>query len=90
MEPVLGGYDAAEYRSERTWATASDGTRIPISVVYKMGSVRRNGTDPLLLEVYGAHERSLNPSFSSERLSLLQRGFVYAIAHVRGGGEMGR
>jgi len=90
MESVLGGYDATHYKSERTWALADDGTRIPISVVFRKDAIRRNGADPLLLEVYGAYERSLNPSFSSERLSLLQRGFVYAIAHVRGGGEMGR
>lgn len=90
MEQILGGYDEKDYRSERTWAVARDGTRILISLVYKINAVRHDGSDPLLLEVYGAHEKSLNPSFSNARLSLLEYGVVYAIAHIRGGGEMGR
>jgi len=90
MEQVHGGYDATEYRSERTWALTNDGAKIPISVVYKAELFSRNSANPLLLEVCGAQGRCVNPSFSSKRLSLLQRGVVYAIAHVRGGGEMGR
>ena len=86
---MLGGYDPAQYRSERRYATAADGTRIPISLVYQKG-VELNGQNPLLLEGYGAYGYSAEPYFSSNRLSLLDRGFVYAIAHVRGGGEMGK
>ena len=90
MEEPLVDYDETDYRSERTWALAADGVRVPISVVYRIDAVQHNGTDPLLMEVYGAYEHSLNPSFSSKRISLLRRGVVYAIAHVRGGGELGR
>ncbi len=86
---VLGGYDPALYQSERIFATASDGTKIPISMVYKKGVVK-GGQNPLYLYGYGSYGASIDPSFSSNRLSLLDRGFVYAIAHVRGGGEMGR
>ena len=87
--PVLGGYDAADYRQERLWATAEDGTRVPISLVYR-ADVPRDGTAPALLYGYGSYEASMDPGFSVPRLSLLDRGFVYAVAHVRGGGEMGR
>lgn len=86
---VLGGYDPSLYRSERILAEAEDGTMIPISVVYRKGMIK-NGSNPLLLVGYGAYGSSLDPYFSSSRLSLLNRGFIYAIAHVRGGGEMGR
>ncbi|MFQ6007695.1 MAG: S9 family peptidase [Candidatus Zixiibacteriota bacterium] len=86
---VLGGYDPSQYQSERLFATAADGTEIPISMVYKKGMVR-NGKNPLLLYGYGAYGASMEPYFSSNRLSLLDRGFIYAIAHIRGGGEMGR
>jgi oligopeptidase B len=86
---VLGGYDASLYLSERIFATASDGTKIPISLVYKRG-IEKNGTNPLLLVGYGAYGYAYEPYFSSSRLSLLSRGFIYAIAHVRGGGEMGK
>jgi len=86
---VLGGYDPAQYTSERILASATDGTRIPISLIYKKGTAR-DGTAPLLLRGYGSYGSSSDPRFSSHRLSLLDRGFVYAIAHVRGGGEMGR
>jgi len=86
---VLGGYDPALYQSERIFATASDGTKIPISMVYKKGVVK-GGQNPLYLYGYGSYGTSIDPSFSSNRLSLLDRGFIYAIAHVRGGGEMGR
>ena len=86
---VLGGFEAADYRSERVFATAQDGTRIPISLVYKKG-LRRDGSHPCLLYGYGSYGSSLDPWFSSNRLSLLDRGFVYALAHIRGGEEMGR
>jgi oligopeptidase B len=86
---VVGGYDPADYCSERIWATAQDGTRIPISLVYRKG-IRKDGSNPLLLAGYGAYGYIYDPYFSSNRLSLLDRGFVYAIAHVRGGGEMGK
>lgn len=85
---VLGGYDRTQYTSERIMATATDGTQIPISIVYK--GMERNGPRPLLLTGYGSYGASYPPSFSSNRLSLLDRGVVIAIAHVRGGGEMGR
>ncbi|MET8145523.1 S9 family peptidase [Sphaerisporangium sp. NPDC005288] len=85
--PVLGGYDPADYEQFRGWATADDGTRIPISIVMKKGTER---PAPTVLYGYGSYETSIDPSFSVARLSLLDRGFVFAIAHVRGGGEMGR
>jgi oligopeptidase B len=88
-QPVLGGYDPAEYTTERLWATADDGARIPVSVVYR-NDFERNGDGPALLYGYGSYEASMDPGFSSVRLSLLDRGFVFAIAHIRGGGEMGR
>lgn len=86
---VLGGYDPTLYQSERIFATASDGSKIPISLVYKKG-IATNGQNPLYLTGYGSYGASSDPSFSSNRLSLLDRGFVFAIAHIRGGGEMGR
>jgi oligopeptidase B len=88
-QPVLGGYDPADYEQHRVWATAEDGTRVPISVVHRKG-VERDGKAPAMLYGYGSYEMSRDPFFSVARLSLLDRGFVYAIAHVRGGGEMGR
>ncbi len=87
--PVLGGYDPEQYEQFREWATAPDGTRVPISVVAHRDTPR-DGTAPCLLYGYGSYEISIDPSFSVARLSLLDRGFVYAIAHIRGGGEMGR
>ncbi len=86
---VLGGYDPSQYQSERIFATSPDGVEVPISLVYKKGMVK-NGKNPLLLYGYGAYGASMDPYFSSSRLSLLDRGFIYAIAHVRGGSEMGR
>jgi oligopeptidase B len=86
---VLGGYDPTRYVSERLHAKAADGTTIPISIVYRKG-VKRDGQNPLLLTGYGSYGISNNPSFSSNRVSLLDRGVVCAIAHVRGGGEMGK
>ena len=92
--PVLPGpdgvpYDPARYEQHRLWATAADGTRIPISLVCRKGT-RRDGSSPFLLSGYGSYEISSDPSFSIPRISLLDRGFVCAIAHIRGGGEMGR
>jgi oligopeptidase B len=87
--PVLGGYDPAEYVTERTWAKAADGTRIPISLVSRR-DVDRSRPAPLVLYGYGSYEVPIEPTFSVARLSLLDRGVVFAIAHVRGGGEMGR
>jgi oligopeptidase B len=89
QQPVLGGYDPAGYETRRVWATADDGTQIPISIVHRKG-VTADGTAPCLLYGYGSYEISRDPTFSSIRLSLLDRGFVFAIGHIRGGGEMGR
>ncbi len=86
---VMGGYDPTQYQSERIFAKAPDGTEVPISVVYKKGFAK-DGTAPCFLLGYGAYGISMDPWFSSGRLSLLDRGFVYAVAHIRGGGEMGR
>lgn len=88
-QPVLGGFEPEQYESAREWAVAEDGARVPISLVWREGTPR-DGTAPCLLYGYGAYEASMDPSFSIPRLSLLDRGLVYAIAHVRGGGEMGR
>jgi oligopeptidase B len=87
--PVLGGYDPANYQSERAFATAPDGTQVPISLVYRKGLVR-DGRNPCLLYGYGSYGASMSPSFDQKRLSLIDRGFIYAIAHIRGGQEMGR
>jgi oligopeptidase B len=86
--PVLGGYDPARYEGKRIWIDARDGVRVPVSLVYRKDTPR-NGSAPLLLYGYGAYGISLGPSFSSNRLSLLDRGAVYAVAYVRGGGELG-
>ena len=85
----VAGYDPSRYRSERFFATAPDGTRVPVSVVYRL-PLERNGSSPLLLQGYGSYGLSFDPGFSSNLLSLLDRGYVGAIAHVRGGEEMGR
>jgi oligopeptidase B len=87
--PGYGPYRASDYVQRREWATAADGTRVPISLVYKEGTPL-DGTAGCLLYGYGAYEISIAPTFSIARLSLLDRGYVYAIAHVRGGGELGR
>ncbi|MFE0151568.1 S9 family peptidase [Nonomuraea sp. NPDC059007] len=87
QRPVLGGYDPGDYEQVREWATAEDGTRVPISIVKRKDAAK---PAPTVLYGYGSYETSIDPSFSVARLSLLDRGFVFAIAHVRGGGEMGR
>jgi oligopeptidase B len=87
--PVPGGFDAAQYVSRREWATASDGTRIPMTIAHRR-DLALDGTVPALLYGYGAYEASIDPEFRVTRLPLLDRGLVFAIAHVRGGGEMGR
>lgn len=88
-DPVLGSFDPADYVTEYVHATAADGARVPISLVYRKGTPR-DGTAPLYQYAYGSYGSSMDPTFSSSRLSLLDRGFVYAIAHVRGGQELGR
>ena len=98
-QPVLGGFERSRYRTFRLWATAEDGTEVPISVVHRSDLLADGdappgtppaGPAPCLLYGYGAYEHSIDPVFSSLRLSLLDRGFVFAVAHVRGGGELGR
>ncbi|MCO5056113.1 S9 family peptidase [Thermomonas sp.] len=88
-QPVLGDFDPANYVTERLWATARDGTRLPVSLVYRKG-FEKNGQAALLLYGYGSYGASMDPGFSISTLSLLDRGMVYAIAHVRGGQELGR
>lgn len=89
QQQVLGGYNEADYVAERLFATATDGTQVPLSIVYKKG-FKKDGTAPLLLYAYGSYGHSIDASFSTTRLSLLNRGFAFAIAHIRGGQEMGR
>ena len=89
QKPVLGGYDPADYVTERLWASARDGTKIPVSVVYRKG-FEKNGKAAMLQYAYGSYGHSTDPAFSVTTVSLLDRGMVYAIAHVRGGEEMGR
>lgn len=89
QQEVVGGYNAQDYVTERVFVDARDGARVPVSIVYKKGMVK-DGTNPLLLYAYGSYGISMDASFSSNRLSLLDRGFIYAIAHIRGGQEMGR
>jgi oligopeptidase B len=89
QQPVLGGYDPAQYASERLQATASDGTRVPLSIIYRRDTPR-DGSAPLLLYGYGSYGISMPVNFSSNRLSLLNRGVIFAVAHIRGGGELGK
>jgi oligopeptidase B len=89
QKPVLGGYDPAAYEQHREWATAPDGMRVPISLVCRAGT-ERSGANPTVLYGYGSYEASMDPWFSIARLSLVDRGFVFAVAHIRGGGELGR
>jgi oligopeptidase B len=89
QQEVVGGYDKNEYVTERTFVTAKDGKRVPVSIVYKKG-FKKDGSRPLLLYAYGSYGSTSYATFNSNRLSLLNRGFVYALAHIRGGQEMGR
>lgn len=89
QQEVVGSFNPKDYETERVMATAKDGTKIPISIVYKKG-FKKDGNAPLMLYGYGSYGASMEASFSSVRLSLLDRGFAYAIAHIRGGQEMGR
>jgi oligopeptidase B len=88
--PVLGGYDPDEYASTRTWAVSGDGTRVPVSLLWKRALVEPGVPAPCLLYGYGSYEITIPDGFSSMRLNLVDRGVVFAIAHIRGGGEMGR
>jgi oligopeptidase B len=89
-QQVLGGkFDKNNYTEERIWATSTDGTQVPISMVYKKG-LNKNGKNPLLLYAYGSYGHSMDATFSSTLLTLLDRGFVFAIAHIRGGEDLGR
>ncbi len=89
QQPVLGGVDLDAYVQRREWVVAADGAKVPLSIVHRAG-VEPDGSNPALLYGYGSYEHSLDPYFSVARLSLLDRGVVFAVAHVRGGGEMGR
>jgi oligopeptidase B len=89
QQEVLGGFDKEEYKAERIWATARDGAEVPMSIVYKKGT-KLNANTPLLLYGYGSYGHTIDPYFSPSRLSLLDRGFVFAIAHIRGSQMMGR
>lgn len=86
---VLGGYDSSQYTSERIFAAAPGGVQVPISIVYRK-TAPRDGASPMLLYGYGSYGAVMDPGFSSDRLSLLDRGFIYGIAHIRGGGELGK
>lgn len=88
QQEVLGGYDKTKYETQRVWATVRDGVKVPLSVVMKKGT-KLDGKAPMLLYAYGSYGVSIPPSFSSARLSLVDRGMIYAIAHIRGGGELG-
>jgi oligopeptidase B len=87
--PVLGGYDPANYRTELVWAEARDGAKVPVSLAWRVGT-KKDGTAPMLQYGYGSYGATMDPSFSVARVSLLDRGFVFALAHIRGGQEMGR
>ena len=88
QQEVLGGYEAKNYEAKRIWAVARDATKVPVSLVYKKG-VKVDGTAPMLLYAYGSYGASMAPTFSSSRLALLDRGVIYALAYIRGGGELG-
>jgi oligopeptidase B len=85
---VLGGYDRTKYEIKRVWVDARDGTKVPVALVYKKG-VKLDGSAPMLLYAYGSYGAAIPPTFSSARLSLLDRGMIYALASIRGGGELG-
>jgi len=88
QQEVLGGYDAKNYDAKRIWGVARDGTKVPMSLVYRKG-VKFDGTAPMHLYAYGSYGASMAPTFSSSRLALLDRGVIYALAYIRGGGELG-
>ncbi len=88
QEEVLGGYDKTKYETTRVWATARDGVKVPISLIMKKGT-KLDGKSPMLLYAYGSYGISVTPNFSTARLSLVDRGMIYAIAHIRGGSELG-
>ncbi|WIA19863.1 hypothetical protein OEZ85_005766 [Tetradesmus obliquus] len=90
VQPILGGFNKEDYTTQRLWAKAPDGTEVPISLAFRKDLARLDGTDPLLLHGYGSYEHPYDPSFSRDQLSLLDRGWTVAIAHIRGGGDMGR
>ncbi|MDR7129591.1 oligopeptidase B [Algoriphagus sp. 4150] len=90
QQEIIGGYDASAYTSARIWAKAADGVMVPISLVYKIDKFTPDGSNPLLLYSYGSYGYSMDAHFSGSRLSLLDRGFVFAIAHIRGGEDLGR
>src|SRR5437762_13270781 len=82
------GYDKTQYASERIWITAGDGVKVPVSLVYKKSVDPHSGANPLWLTAYGSYGSSSNAGFSASRITLLDRGVVYALAHIRGGGDM--
>ncbi len=90
QQEVVGGHEPSDYHSERIWAKAADGVLVPISLVYQKSTFSKTGKNPVLLYAYGSYGYSMDAYFSSNRLSLLQRGFVFAIAHIRGGEDLGR
>jgi oligopeptidase B len=89
QDEILGGFDSKNYQTERLYATARDGVKVPVSMVYRKG-MTKSGDNPLLLYGYGSYGSSMDASFSASRVSLIDRGFIYAIAHIRGGEELGR
>lgn len=90
QQKVGGGFDATKYETKRIWATATDGTKVPISLVYKKDNFKKDGSNPMLLYAYGSYGANSDPYFNRSVISLLDRGFVYAISHIRGGQELGR
>ncbi len=88
QQEVLGGYESSQYVADRVWAVARDGVKVPVSIVHKKG-VKLDGNAPMLLYAYGSYGASMAPAFNSSRLSLLDRGAIFALAHIRGGGELG-
>jgi oligopeptidase B len=89
QQEVLGGFDPAEYETRRLYAPARDGVKVPLTIVYRKG-MEKDGNNPLLLYGYGSYGSSADPRFNTNAISLLDRGFIYAIAHIRGGQDLGR
>jgi oligopeptidase B len=88
QQEIPSGYDKTQYETKRVWATARDGVKVPVSIMWKKGT-KLDGSAPMLLYAYGSYGISMTPNFSTARLSLVDRGMIYAIAHIRGGGELG-